>query len=301
MWKTEHTHESAAAPEAVFALWADVEGWPAWDASLIATTLDGPFAAGTTGTLHPQGMPGPIAFEITAVEPGAGFADETRLGPLVLRFRHRVERAPGRVADRRFDRGGGARRRAGRPRSRRGPARERGRPRRGRDAGGAARVRSAHASAWDSPGFLLWHATLRWQRAMRAALAPHDLTHVQFVLLASAWWLGEQGEQPAQRRLAEHAGTDAMMTSQVVRALERAGPRRAPARSRRRAQRARDRDAGRPRPPAGRAGRRRGRRHGVLRAGRRRRARAPAADARGPRRYCGGVMPGVAGSAFLAA
>ncbi len=84
-------------------------------------------------------------------------------------------------------------------------------------------MRSRHASAWDSPGFLLWHATMRWQRAMRAALAPHDLTHVQFVLLASAWWLGDQGEQPSQRRLAEHAGTDAMMTSQVVRALERAG------------------------------------------------------------------------------
>ena len=84
-------------------------------------------------------------------------------------------------------------------------------------------MRSQHASAWDSPGFLLWHATMRWQRTMRAALAPHDLTHVQFVLLASAWWLGEQGEQPAQRRLADHAGTDAMMTSQVVRALERAG------------------------------------------------------------------------------
>jgi hypothetical protein len=91
MWNTEHTHDSAAAPEAVYALWADVEGWPAWDASLIATTLSGPFAAGTTGTLHPQGMPEPIAFELTAVEPGAGFADETRLGPLVLRFRHRVE------------------------------------------------------------------------------------------------------------------------------------------------------------------------------------------------------------------
>jgi hypothetical protein len=91
MWKTEHTHDTAAAPEAVFALWADVEGWPAWDASLIATTLDGPFAAGSTGTLHPQGMPEPIAFRLTAVEPGAGFADETRLGPLVLRFEHRVE------------------------------------------------------------------------------------------------------------------------------------------------------------------------------------------------------------------
>jgi hypothetical protein len=90
MWHTEHTHDTPASPEAVFALWADVPSWPAWDASLVATTLDGPFAAGTAGTLHPQGMPEPIAFTITAVEEGRGFADETRLGPLVLRFRHRI-------------------------------------------------------------------------------------------------------------------------------------------------------------------------------------------------------------------
>ena len=25
---------------------------------------------------------------------------------------------------------------------------------------------SRHSDAWDSPGFLLWHATLRWQRTM---------------------------------------------------------------------------------------------------------------------------------------
>ena len=91
MWKTEHVHETDASPEAVFALWADVEGWPRWDASLVATTVSGPFAAGTAGTLHPQGMPEPIAFVITAVEEGRGFADETRLGPLALRFQHRVE------------------------------------------------------------------------------------------------------------------------------------------------------------------------------------------------------------------
>jgi polyketide cyclase/dehydrase/lipid transport protein len=91
LWETEHTLTTEATPEAVFAVWADVEGWPRWDASLIATTLDGPFAAGTTGTLHPQGMPEPVAFTITAVDEGAGFADETRLGPLVLRFTPRVE------------------------------------------------------------------------------------------------------------------------------------------------------------------------------------------------------------------
>ncbi|KOV89798.1 MarR family transcriptional regulator [Nocardia sp. NRRL S-836] len=66
---------------------------------------------------------------------------------------------------------------------------------------------------------MLWRVTLAWQRAMRAALAPHDLTHVQFVLLASLWWLGEHGGAPSQQRLAEHAGTDPMMTSQVLRKL----------------------------------------------------------------------------------
>ena len=66
---------------------------------------------------------------------------------------------------------------------------------------------SRHSDAWESPGFLLWHATLRWQRSMAEALEPLGLTHVQFVLLASTWWL------------CEHAGTDPMMTSQVARTL----------------------------------------------------------------------------------
>ncbi|TVT58891.1 MarR family transcriptional regulator [Amycolatopsis rhizosphaerae] len=71
-----------------------------------------------------------------------------------------------------------------------------------------------------SPGFLLWHVTLAWQRAVTAALQPLGLTHAQFVLLASAWWLSEQGEVPNQLRLARHAGTDVKMTSQIVRKLE---------------------------------------------------------------------------------
>jgi DNA-binding MarR family transcriptional regulator len=63
-----------------------------------------------------------------------------------------------------------------------------------------------------------------WQRRIRSALAPHSLTHVQFVLLASLWWLEEQqSEPPSQARLAEQAGTDPMMTSQVLRKLEAAG------------------------------------------------------------------------------
>lgn len=75
----------------------------------------------------------------------------------------------------------------------------------------------------DSPGFLLWHVTLRWQRAIAAALAPLDLTHVQSVLLATAWWLNSQGEDPNQLALARQAGTDVKMTSQVLRKLETKG------------------------------------------------------------------------------
>jgi DNA-binding MarR family transcriptional regulator len=74
----------------------------------------------------------------------------------------------------------------------------------------------------DSPGLLLWRATLAWQRRITAVLAPLGLTHVQFVLLASLTWLATD-EPVTQRDLAAHAGTDPMMTSQVLRALEQKG------------------------------------------------------------------------------
>lgn len=71
-----------------------------------------------------------------------------------------------------------------------------------------------------SPGFLLWHVTLAWQRAVTAALAPYELTHVQFVLLACTWWLTEQSGPPTQVETARQAGADVKMTSQVLRTLE---------------------------------------------------------------------------------
>lgn len=72
-----------------------------------------------------------------------------------------------------------------------------------------------------SPGFMLWRATNAWQRSIRAALAPHGLTHVQFVLLATLASL--QPSPVTQRQLADAATTDVMMTSQVLRALEAKG------------------------------------------------------------------------------
>lgn len=76
-------------------------------------------------------------------------------------------------------------------------------------------------AAEDSPGLLLWQVTNRWQAAQRAALKPYGLTHVQFVLLASLTWLyGREDTPVTQKALADHAATDPMMTSQVLRVLE---------------------------------------------------------------------------------
>ena len=81
---------------------------------------------------------------------------------------------------------------------------------------------TSYPDASESPGLALWRVTNAWQRRIRAALAPHDLTHVQFVLLASLTWM-DRSQPVTQRDLAEFAGTDVMMTSQVIRALEAKG------------------------------------------------------------------------------
>ena len=81
------------------------------------------------------------------------------------------------------------------------------------------RLQSEFTDADDSPGFLLWRVSNTWHAAQRAALQPFDLTHVQFVLLASLTWL-RSDTAVTQRDLADHAHADPMMTSQVLRVLE---------------------------------------------------------------------------------
>ena len=78
-------------------------------------------------------------------------------------------------------------------------------------------------SAEDSPGFSLWQVSSMWQRRINAGLKQFDLTHAQFVLLASMTWL-TGGEKPlTQIDLASHAKMDVMMASNVLRTLEEKG------------------------------------------------------------------------------
>lgn len=84
-------------------------------------------------------------------------------------------------------------------------------------------LRSQFARPDDSPGLLLWQVSNRWQAVVRAALAELELTHVQFVLLASLTYLSGDGNLVTQRALADWAATDPMMTSQVLRTLAAKG------------------------------------------------------------------------------
>ena len=77
--------------------------------------------------------------------------------------------------------------------------------------------------AEESSGFLLWQVTNLWQREIKKALAQYDLTHSQYVLLASTHWLTLQKQDVTQVLLSTHTKIDPMTTSTVLRALQTKG------------------------------------------------------------------------------
>ncbi|MCM1976979.1 polyketide cyclase [Streptomyces sp. G1] len=91
MWEYEHGIETTAAPEAIWALWADVENWGTWNADIEEIELRGPFAAGAEITMTPAGQD-PVELLVTEAVEGEMFVDEARFGGLVLRTAHRIER-----------------------------------------------------------------------------------------------------------------------------------------------------------------------------------------------------------------
>ena len=75
----------------------------------------------------------------------------------------------------------------------------------------------------DSSGFLLWQVTNLWQREIKKALEPFDLTHSQFVLMASIHWLTLHKQDVTQILLSAHTKIDPMTTSTVLRTLQTKG------------------------------------------------------------------------------
>ena len=69
-------------------------------------------------------------------------------------------------------------------------------------------------------GFVLWRLVHRYIREVDRALAPLDLTHLQFTTLAMAAWLGRTGEAVTQVALAREADIQPMQVSHMLKALE---------------------------------------------------------------------------------
>ncbi|MFZ4772512.1 MAG: MarR family winged helix-turn-helix transcriptional regulator [Chlamydiia bacterium] len=82
-------------------------------------------------------------------------------------------------------------------------------------------MRDKYPKLSQTPGFLLWKISIEWQRLQREALANLDLTHVQFVLLATIHSIESKNEMLSQVKLSSIANVDAMMTSHVLRSLEK--------------------------------------------------------------------------------
>lgn len=87
--QVEHSIVVDTAPQRVFALWADVAGWPRWDPDTKAAQLNGPFQVGSRGTLTPtKGNTVPMV--LTEVTPGRSFTAESRIPLFCMQFVHEL-------------------------------------------------------------------------------------------------------------------------------------------------------------------------------------------------------------------
>jgi uncharacterized protein YndB with AHSA1/START domain len=90
MWSVEHSVQVAAAPQAVWAAWSDVDHWPEWNADIEQIDLDGPFATGSTITMTPGGQ-APVRLAITDAVENEQFVDEAQVADTTVRTTHRNE------------------------------------------------------------------------------------------------------------------------------------------------------------------------------------------------------------------
>jgi len=71
-----------------------------------------------------------------------------------------------------------------------------------------------------SPGYLLWRVSLSWRNGIEKKLKSFDLTHPQFVVLATTSWLTRKGDHINQIDISQFIGLDPNTTSQILRGLE---------------------------------------------------------------------------------
>ena len=80
-----------------------------------------------------------------------------------------------------------------------------------------------HQHPKEDTGFLLWKLSRVWKKNINACLEPHDLTHVQYLVLVSLQGRLMQGLITTQQDLATDAAIDKMMASKVINTLIQKG------------------------------------------------------------------------------
>jgi len=80
MADNQRSVETSASPAAVWKIWSDTSTWQEWNPDVQSMTLNGPFAAGTSGTMKTK--QGTRQVQLTEVVPGRSFRLETTVIPL---------------------------------------------------------------------------------------------------------------------------------------------------------------------------------------------------------------------------
>jgi len=80
MADNQRSVETNASPASVWKIWSDTATWPQWNPDVQSMTLNGPFAAGATGTMKTK--QGTRQVQLTEVVPGRSFRLETTVIPL---------------------------------------------------------------------------------------------------------------------------------------------------------------------------------------------------------------------------
>ena len=95
MWTYEHSLDTAADPDALFAILRDTRRRPEWNAGVARVDLDGPFATGTTGVMVLPDQQA-LRFRLAWVGAGQGFEDETQVpdAGVLVRVRHTLQPLP---------------------------------------------------------------------------------------------------------------------------------------------------------------------------------------------------------------
>ena len=88
-WSLEHSAESVASKEAVWARYADVDQWADWSPAIEWAQLDGPFQVGAKGKSKARGAPA-SRFRLDRVEPNAVFASSVWLPGARLSLEHLI-------------------------------------------------------------------------------------------------------------------------------------------------------------------------------------------------------------------